>query len=216
MTVWLRRHHYIEDKPLEARSNEMSSPGAIEACADIAMQRGVFAAVSGHDGDAHATSGDLPKLRFAAQHEGFNLHAGVHIAAGDDMGRERLFRYGPGRRSHSIASVVFRTDASPTASSTLGPVVPSIGSWSRWSYSRDRHLRFTPMAHDQYALVDNPLCLDGLADQDIQSRIRECVATLNPENEIAILRLEDDRVARALRAATLSLKDDLSAKRHWR
>ncbi|HVH43164.1 MAG TPA: transposase [Labilithrix sp.] len=34
------------------------------------------------------------KLRFVAEHEGFNLHAGVRIAAGDDMGRERLFRYG--------------------------------------------------------------------------------------------------------------------------
>ena len=94
-TAWLRRHHYIEDKPLEARSNEMSSPGAIEACADIAMQRGVFAVHFGHDGDSHeATGGEPPKLRFAAQHEGFNLHAGVHIAAGDDTGRERLFRYG--------------------------------------------------------------------------------------------------------------------------
>jgi hypothetical protein len=37
---------------------------------------------------------DPARLRFSSEHEGFNLHAGVHIAAGDDAGRERLFRYG--------------------------------------------------------------------------------------------------------------------------
>lgn len=30
----------------------------------------------------------------AVEHEGWNLHAGVHIAAGDDLGREKLLRYG--------------------------------------------------------------------------------------------------------------------------
>jgi hypothetical protein len=37
---------------------------------------------------------DPTKLRFSAEHEGFNLHDGVRIATGDDAGRERLFRYG--------------------------------------------------------------------------------------------------------------------------
>jgi hypothetical protein len=40
------------------------------------------------------TNDEPATLRFAAEHNGFNVHAGVHIAAGDDMGRERLFRYG--------------------------------------------------------------------------------------------------------------------------
>lgn len=62
------------------------------------MQRGAFAKLDAKDAAAEAveaaTNGGPAKLRFAAEHEGFNLHAGVHIAAGDDMGRERLFRYG--------------------------------------------------------------------------------------------------------------------------
>ncbi len=34
------------------------------------------------------------KMRFAVEHEGFNLHGRVRIAAGNDLGRERLARYG--------------------------------------------------------------------------------------------------------------------------
>ena len=30
----------------------------------------------------------------AVEHDGFNLHASVAVAAGDDLGRERLMRYG--------------------------------------------------------------------------------------------------------------------------
>jgi hypothetical protein len=62
----------------------------------IAMQRGTFAKIPGENGDdgGSASDGASTKLRFIAEHEGFNLHAGVHIAAGDDMGRERLCRYG--------------------------------------------------------------------------------------------------------------------------
>src|SRR5581483_180296 len=37
---------------------------------------------------------DVPESHAAASHEGFNLHAGVRIAADDDLGRERLCRYG--------------------------------------------------------------------------------------------------------------------------
>lgn len=64
------------------------------------MQRGAFAKLPDDDGnvggagDADAGVAASAKRRFTAEHEGFNLHAGVHIAAGDDMGRERLCRYG--------------------------------------------------------------------------------------------------------------------------
>src|ERR1019366_234839 len=34
------------------------------------------------------------KAALLAEHEGFNLHAGVQIVAGDDLGREKLVRYG--------------------------------------------------------------------------------------------------------------------------
>ena len=98
VTAWLRRHRYLDDKPVEGRSNEPAEQGALEACAEVAMQRGAFAKLDVKDAAAEAveaaTNGEPPKARFAAEHEGFNLHAGVHIAAGDDMGRERLFRYG--------------------------------------------------------------------------------------------------------------------------
>ena len=79
-----------------ARSNEAPEPGALEACAAIAMQRGAFGKLA-TDEDHGAGDGrerEAGKVRFAAEHEGFNLHAGVRIAAGDDLGRERLARYG--------------------------------------------------------------------------------------------------------------------------
>jgi hypothetical protein len=45
--------------------------------------------------DAHAgTDERADKPALAAERDGFNLHAGVRIEAGDDLGRERLARYG--------------------------------------------------------------------------------------------------------------------------
>ncbi len=93
--AWLRRHGHLGDRVTEARSNEVADPSAIDACADIALQRGAFVKLAADDDDRDGSDdGGAPKLRFAAEHEGFNLHAGVHIAAGDDLGRERLCRYG--------------------------------------------------------------------------------------------------------------------------
>ncbi len=94
-TTWLARRGYIDDQPAEMRSNERPEPGAIEACAAIAMQRGAFAKLATDD-DSHDDGAESPPggRRFTAEHEGFNLHAGVRIAAGDDLGRERLWRYG--------------------------------------------------------------------------------------------------------------------------
>ena len=67
-----------------------------DACAAIAMQRGAFAKLATEDEDDHAqrASPDATKSRFTAEREGFNLNAGVHIAGGDELGRERLLRYG--------------------------------------------------------------------------------------------------------------------------
>jgi hypothetical protein len=92
---WLGRRGYLNDEPLEERSNEAPEQGAIEACAAIAMQRGAFLKLVTENKTAgenvESTGG---RDRFTAECEGFNLHAGVHIAAGDDMGREKLCRYG--------------------------------------------------------------------------------------------------------------------------
>ena len=96
VTAWLARHGYVDGRPAEDRSNESPEPGALEACAAIAMQRGAFSRLSTDEdhGPDDAQERAAGKVRFAAEHEGFNLHAGVRIAAGDHLGRERLARYG--------------------------------------------------------------------------------------------------------------------------
>jgi hypothetical protein len=93
-TAWLRRHRYVDERPLEAHSNETPEQSAIDACAAIAMQRGAFAKLATADDsdDDNGTNGEPARLRFTVEHEGFNLHAGVYIAAEDDAGRERLMR----------------------------------------------------------------------------------------------------------------------------
>ncbi len=73
------------------------SCAALEACAAIAMQRGAMRALRD---DANAEPPDAPGMgapprgEGAVEHNGFNLHASVAIAAADDLGRERLMRYG--------------------------------------------------------------------------------------------------------------------------
>jgi hypothetical protein len=57
-----------------------------------AMQRGTFAPLP--NTEPPGASADPPRSHAAVDHEGWNLHAGVHIATGDDQGRERLLRYG--------------------------------------------------------------------------------------------------------------------------
>jgi hypothetical protein len=95
--VWLRKHGYLDDSPLEARSNETPGQTALDACATIAMGRGKIANLprdSAQD-EAHCDTDERPdKPAFAVERDGFNVHAGVRIEAGDDLGRERLARYG--------------------------------------------------------------------------------------------------------------------------
>jgi hypothetical protein len=91
---WLRRRGLIDETPAEDRSNEPPDTTPIDACAQVAMHGGTFAAIP----DCAADSADAALARLAsrssATHDGFDLHAGVRIAAGDYKGRERLFRYG--------------------------------------------------------------------------------------------------------------------------
>ena len=91
--AWLRRRGYLEAQVAEERSPDLDAQGAIEACAAIAMQRGTFAALP--NTEPPGASADAPRSHAGGDHEGGNLHAGVHIAPGDDLGRERLLRYGP-------------------------------------------------------------------------------------------------------------------------
>jgi hypothetical protein len=95
---WLRRHGHLADSPRAARGDsEDVQLEALHGCAEIAMQRGSFAKAmaEGHDNAAsRKRSFPRAKSRFVAECEGFNIHAAVHIPRGDDLGRERLCRYG--------------------------------------------------------------------------------------------------------------------------
>jgi len=93
---WLARHGYLDETPLEERSNEPPAQTALDACAAIAMRRGNVAMLQRADtpdaaDEDHEQRPD--KTGVAVEQDGFNLHAGVRIEAGDDMGRERLCRY---------------------------------------------------------------------------------------------------------------------------
>jgi Putative transposase/Transposase zinc-binding domain len=92
----LRRRGYLDERPPEDRSNELRAQSALDACAAVAMGRGQVATLQ-RPGAADAADEDhaQPPDKTAAvvEQQGFNLHAGVRIQAGDDLGRERLARY---------------------------------------------------------------------------------------------------------------------------
>jgi hypothetical protein len=96
--AWLKRRGLLDERPLEERSNEAPVPAALEALAAIAMQRGVVRAVRGNPDIAREESSTpveaSPAKMGAAECAGYNLEAGVRIEANDDLGRERLLRYG--------------------------------------------------------------------------------------------------------------------------
>lgn len=66
----------------------------------IALYRGTLAMLPASEDEGDGSSSDTgnvgapPRSAFAVERDGFNLHAGVRIEAGDDLGRERLCRYG--------------------------------------------------------------------------------------------------------------------------
>lgn len=98
---WLERRGHLGRPPLEERSNEAALPSPIEACAAIATQRGTMRTLAeearGSDLTARSSGAEVEGPRreaSASEHGGFNLHASVRIAADDDLGRERLCRYG--------------------------------------------------------------------------------------------------------------------------
>jgi len=91
--AWLRRRGYLGERALEVGSGEQS---ALDACAALAMQRGQVATLA-RPGAKDAADEDHDRSpenkEVAVEHQGFNLHAGVRIDAGNDLGRERLARY---------------------------------------------------------------------------------------------------------------------------
>jgi hypothetical protein len=80
---WLAKH---------ASATTSTEAAAIEACAGIALQRGLFVDLGGQarrDDDEPTLNGK----RKSASLDGFNLHAAVRIAADNDVAREKLVRY---------------------------------------------------------------------------------------------------------------------------
>jgi hypothetical protein len=93
--AWLRRHGWLDERPLDERSNEPPAQTALDACAAIAIGRGRVATLPNAEGSEDDHEEAAPsKLALAVEHDGFNVHAGVCIDAGDALGRERLARYG--------------------------------------------------------------------------------------------------------------------------
>jgi hypothetical protein len=96
MIRWLRRRHLIDERPAEERSNEAPEPSPLEACMQMSLFGGTFLrlAVDGTPVPVDEPRfGTGTKSPWAAEAEGFNVHAGVTAHAGDREGLERLLRY---------------------------------------------------------------------------------------------------------------------------
>jgi ribosomal protein S27E len=97
MTRWLGRRGLLDRRPAEERSNEAPELSPLEACMQVSLFGGTFlrldkqgVPLAGED-DRHRSSSKSP---WAAEVQGFNVHAGVVIHKGDREGLERLCRYG--------------------------------------------------------------------------------------------------------------------------
>ena len=79
--------------PIEGADHEAPDPSAVEACAQLALRAGKFEAQDG----ATAQPDDVPFARrsgrWSAHEAGFDVHAGVRVAAANHVGRERLAKY---------------------------------------------------------------------------------------------------------------------------
>jgi hypothetical protein len=90
---WLRRHGYLDERPLEERGNEPPEATPIDGFSRIALAGGTFLARPFAPKERVDESLERKPGRFAASHNGFDVHCAVRIAEGDDEGRERLVRY---------------------------------------------------------------------------------------------------------------------------
>ena len=102
MTKWLRRRKLLDERPeeepsasLEERGNEAPELSPLEACMQLSLFGGIFMRLgkpaNDTEEDAHRRGAKGP---WVAEQDGFNVHAGVVVQAGDREGLERLCRYG--------------------------------------------------------------------------------------------------------------------------
>ena len=92
--AWLRKRGLVDETAPEERSNEVPERAALDGCAQIALARGTYEKLPVDEEGDDQKDAQEPVVTFGAESDGFNLHAGVFIAAHDDVGRERLCRYG--------------------------------------------------------------------------------------------------------------------------
>ena len=110
---WLARRGLLRNPDDAGASNAPPELSPAEALATAAMQRGSLVTVressDGARDDDPSLTPPPPKVSDAVTHERFNLHASVHLAANDDVGRERLCRY-LNRPAFSLARLRLRRD----------------------------------------------------------------------------------------------------------
>jgi hypothetical protein len=108
MVRWLRRTNRIDDRDVEDRSNEAPEPDAVTSLLFAGSQRGTLALVqdpvasgAAATGGGHHDEDDAPfdaharrrRSRWAGNVDGFSVHAGTGVAAGNRVGLEKLLRY---------------------------------------------------------------------------------------------------------------------------
>ncbi len=90
----LGRMGLLRDERLTGEgSNESADPSALEACGQLALRAGDLEAHDGGNGRPDDVPPPRRSGRRSAHDAGFDVHAGVRVPAGDDVGRERLARY---------------------------------------------------------------------------------------------------------------------------
>jgi hypothetical protein len=97
MTKWLRRRKLLDERPEEERSNEAPEVSPLEACMQLSLFGGTFLRMGNAEDAANDVDDDhrrSAKSPWTMEVDGFNVHAGVTVGAGDRVGLERLCRYG--------------------------------------------------------------------------------------------------------------------------
>ncbi len=136
---WLKRKGYVREDLDAHASNESKPLSPLEGLAMLAMERGTFETVrDAGDASDEVADASAPKKRDnVVAHLGFNLHAGVTIAAHDDRGRERLCRLcGAPHKRHSGYSLPssdrYRLWSDPLGERRPRPVARKSASVSTW------------------------------------------------------------------------------------
>jgi hypothetical protein len=91
--TWLRKRGHAKDD--DHASNDTTDRTFAEVLAQLATQRGTVETVKDDTGETQGPAEPAaPLVDEAVTRHGFNMHASLTISAEDDLGRERLCRYG--------------------------------------------------------------------------------------------------------------------------